>query len=291
MNVSVEASAKAELSLQAEIPKKSMGRLVDALTDMLRPFSEDRGLRADQIRLQREDVAIEIAKKARVRLEIEGAPIGPVENKILLPLIEKSSIEDISDTAMLDRWSVLLANAATSDHVQPRYIQILSELTSRQANLFEKIMLNENKYFPNPEQYFLDSGDAYSSPRIRDAIHSTLLDKKKIIDIESFFNEIFGMLDRPGCVIFDVVIFRKENEMYSMNIGDCYIERDENFELDLEILESLGLTRKVSIFTKTKFHEDIQLFYYHATELGVRFFSTVDRREGRLTKLSDGLDV
>ena len=53
--------AKATLEIKAEVPKESAGRMVDALTDLVRPWSEARGLRADMIRLHREDVALQIA--------------------------------------------------------------------------------------------------------------------------------------------------------------------------------------------------------------------------------------
>ena len=49
--IKVEIGAKATVDLKAEVPKESMGRLVDALTDAIRPWTEARGLRADQIRL------------------------------------------------------------------------------------------------------------------------------------------------------------------------------------------------------------------------------------------------
>jgi hypothetical protein len=57
-------------------------------------------LKADQIRLQREDVLIEIAKKAKERLAIEKQPIKPIPNKILVPLLEAASNEDIDDTCL-----------------------------------------------------------------------------------------------------------------------------------------------------------------------------------------------
>jgi hypothetical protein len=59
------------MEIKANIPSQAVGRLLDALTDAIRPFTEERGLRADQMRLQREDVLLEIAKKARARLAIE----------------------------------------------------------------------------------------------------------------------------------------------------------------------------------------------------------------------------
>jgi hypothetical protein len=56
--------------LGGKVPSRALGRLtdsasrgLDALVDLIKPFSEARGLRGDQIRLQREDVLIEIAKK------------------------------------------------------------------------------------------------------------------------------------------------------------------------------------------------------------------------------------
>src|SRR5689334_4355486 len=101
------------LQVRAEIPKESMGRLVDAVTDIIRPFSERRGLRADQIRLQREDVLIQVATKARKRLEIEGKIPNPVPNKFLIPFMEKCSLEEL-DNELVERWASLLATASTS---------------------------------------------------------------------------------------------------------------------------------------------------------------------------------
>ena len=58
VNVDIGAKVEAKLNVKTEVPAKSVGRLVDALTDIIRPFSEARGLKADALRLQREEVAI-----------------------------------------------------------------------------------------------------------------------------------------------------------------------------------------------------------------------------------------
>ena len=47
------AKAEAKLEVKTEIPSESSGRLIDALVDIIRPFSEKRGLRADLIRFQK----------------------------------------------------------------------------------------------------------------------------------------------------------------------------------------------------------------------------------------------
>jgi hypothetical protein len=110
--VKIDLGVGAKLEVKAEIPSSSVGRFVEAFTDVFRPFTEAMGLRGDQIRLQRADIAIEIAKRAQQLLLIENSPVHPVPNKILVPLIEMASIESADDDFMLDRWANLLASAS-----------------------------------------------------------------------------------------------------------------------------------------------------------------------------------
>jgi hypothetical protein len=83
INIGLSARASFEAKVSTEIPPEATGRLVDALTDIIRPFSERRGLKGDLIRLQREEVAIEIARRAQHRLQIENQRISPLPNKFL----------------------------------------------------------------------------------------------------------------------------------------------------------------------------------------------------------------
>lgn len=141
-NIELGASAKAELKaeIKAEIPSTSMGRLVDALTDAIRPFTEARGLKADQIRLQREEVLIEIAKRASVRLQIEKIEPQPIPMKTLVPLLERASLEDPEDEEMIDRWAALLAAEARDPGPNRRwFIDILSSLDGWQVKLLDAI--------------------------------------------------------------------------------------------------------------------------------------------------------
>lgn len=54
VNLEFDASAKVAVDIKTEIPSESSGRLLDAITDLIRPFSERRGLEADRLRLERE---------------------------------------------------------------------------------------------------------------------------------------------------------------------------------------------------------------------------------------------
>src|ERR1700688_2961039 len=128
--VSVEVGLRGIVELKTEIPKESTGRLVDALTDIIRPFTEARGLKADQIRLQREDVLFEIASKARSRADLERVDLHPVPTKLLVPFLEKASLEE-RDKDMQDRWAALLLSASKEYHARHlTFVDILSRLSS-----------------------------------------------------------------------------------------------------------------------------------------------------------------
>ncbi len=139
IDIGLSARASLEAKVSTEIPAQSTGQLVDALTDLFRPFTERRGLKADLIRLQREDVLIEIAKKVYRRLEIENAAPSPVPIKFLIPFLEKASLED-KDGFLIDRWADLLASSSLHpENAHPRFVQILSELTGDEAKLLREI--------------------------------------------------------------------------------------------------------------------------------------------------------
>jgi hypothetical protein len=126
------------MNIKAEVPSKSVGRLLDAVTDAIRPFTERQGLRADQIRLQREDVLIKIAAKARERLKIEEG-IKPIPNKFLVPFMERASLEE-EDSILIDWWANLLRSAAQDETTRnPIFIDILGKMTPRDAIFLERV--------------------------------------------------------------------------------------------------------------------------------------------------------
>lgn len=131
--VKIELGAKASIEVKAEVPKEAAGRFVDAITDIVRPWSEARGLKADLIRLQREDVAFRIATRAARTIAIKNLAVYPVPLKVLIPLLEKGSQESPDDDFMIDRWAALLASSTQQSDVAPRFVSLLSEINGRQA--------------------------------------------------------------------------------------------------------------------------------------------------------------
>jgi hypothetical protein len=112
LNLELGARAEAKFEVKAEVPPASVGRFVDALTDLFRPFSEARGLKADLIRLQREEVAIRIARLAREQADAREVKLVSPPLKVLIPLFERASQEELDGKFILEAWAKLVVSAA-----------------------------------------------------------------------------------------------------------------------------------------------------------------------------------
>ena len=134
------------ISVRTSIPAESSGRLLDALTDLIRPLTERMGLKADLIRLQREEVAYRVAELAAERIRLSKKPVTPVPTKTMVRLLEAASLEEPEDDTMVRLWANLLASTAagTQSNV-PRYISISSDINGNQARLIQAIMTRQGK--------------------------------------------------------------------------------------------------------------------------------------------------
>jgi Abortive infection alpha len=283
VKVDIGARAEAKLEVKASVPATSVGRLVDAFTDLIRPFSEPRGLRADLVRLQREEVAIEIAKRARERIQIERGTPQIVPTKLLVPLIEKGSCEDIRDQVMIDRWANLLASASLQLSVQPRFVSILEELSGSQAECLEHIAFHDFEKFQFPNASFSGAPYEYAehsaTQELRDLVTQNLKSKK---DVGKTLDAIIEYLFSPG-VFVELVIVRECRQDGEWVDYDSVSETGIRRENDLAILESLGLIRRVVVNVEARARSEraanleATVFYYHLTSLGVGFCEVCSR--------------
>jgi hypothetical protein len=274
VDVQAKATASAKLDVRAKVPTKSVGRVVDALTDMFRPFSEARGLKADMIRLQREEVAIEIARRATERIAIEGGSPNAVPTKLLIPLIERSSQEEISDETMLDRWANLLASASLSDSVHPRYVQILSELTSSQVRFLHALMLLEAEQWENPYRCFVDAPAMITLSFERDL--QFVVSGYEFKSEEDAIRMLADVYTSPGSILRFGVVYGTHV------IWDMYdtIPFSPETSFDIEVCISLGLLgeHQGAAWTNIKGVEaEIGYNYVRVTHLGAAFLEACDR--------------
>jgi hypothetical protein len=141
--LSVDIAARATFEVKAEIPKESTGRVLDSLIDIIRPFTEARGLKADILRLQRAEVAYEIAKIAKRTADLEAIELKPPSTKFLVPFLEQASLED-QDTELHSRWAALLLSASTNYEARHlTFIDLLSRMSSQELALLEDVCVGD----------------------------------------------------------------------------------------------------------------------------------------------------
>jgi hypothetical protein len=152
-SVKIDLGAKVSAELRAEVPRESVGRTLDALVDLIRPFTEARGLKADNIRLQRAELAYKIAKITHEMAQAEKVELRPPPLKFMVPFLERASVED-NDEELHSRWAALLLSAST--HYEARHLtfmDILTRVSSDELRLLEDVCLSQKSF---PETYHPD---------------------------------------------------------------------------------------------------------------------------------------
>jgi hypothetical protein len=264
MPVKIEVGAKANLEVKTEVPSATAGRFVDAITDIIRPWSEIRGLRADLIRVHREEVGLEIARRAAARIKLETSGLRPIPLKILVPLLEKGSQEEADDDFMIDMWANLLASAASSTEVQPRFVGIIGELNGHQARLLQFIARKKGEHV---EDYYQEKVLRWLTDELANQPGPEELGDK----IDELFNA--GGVHLALCFVFAPGLERGFRTWSSEIDG----RTEREVEIDLEVLASLGLVQHASIYRDVGEGqiEDVSISYYYVTSFAQDFLDVV----------------
>lgn len=110
------------------------------------PVAELGAWLADYVRLHRWKAQHRIIERARNYADEAGYSPGTVSLKILAPLLEGASLEDLDGSdadEMAARWAALLANAAGRAEVLPSFPAMLREMTPLDARLLDAIVRAE----------------------------------------------------------------------------------------------------------------------------------------------------
>lgn len=170
--VSVDIGVSAKAEIKTEIPSESSGRLVDAITDIIRPFSESRGLKADLIRLQREEVAFEIVRRGIERIELAQKAGQPIPSRILVPLLEHASLTAPEDTDLIEWWARTIETASIDRHPNHVvFVDTISKLDSIHLKFLQFLANNGGRggledahldHKPHEVRDFLSKKEGYS---------------------------------------------------------------------------------------------------------------------------------
>ncbi len=120
------------------LPKQILDKSEKLLSTLFgEGFKELGGIFGDKIRIKRLKNQIMILNEASKIMEKSGLRANQLNLKILVPLIEKSSLEE--DEKLQDKWANLIANIASSPEngLEPKLINTLSSLSSIEAVILD----------------------------------------------------------------------------------------------------------------------------------------------------------
>ena len=142
----------------ANISKELREFLSSIFRPILEPGAKELGeLLADPTRILRLNIWLSVAEKTRKKVEKLGYQIKPPNLNILVPIMEKSSVEENEEKQ--NRWSNLLLSEITEGDVHPSIPEILEQITSTEAKILdlmyhslkkaEKDRENQNRHYYN----------------------------------------------------------------------------------------------------------------------------------------------
>jgi hypothetical protein len=125
----------------------SVDKVADLLHRLAGPmFDEFGAILADKVRVYRAKNLISTVRKTERILREAGLPANAVPTRLLLPIMEASSVENTE--ALQQMWAGLLATASQqTDSVSPSFIETLKQLTPDEARHLELICGETLKFF------------------------------------------------------------------------------------------------------------------------------------------------
>lgn len=137
-----EVEGAAGKGINVTVSEAAVDRIVDTGADILKPFAQGLGWFGDWLGQHREVQAAKLGQRA-LELIPEGEVVKPVPPKLLIPLIERASLEDPGDEELMDAWASLLAQSSIDYRPEmPSYVSVLSQLTSVHARALEAIAMS-----------------------------------------------------------------------------------------------------------------------------------------------------
>jgi hypothetical protein len=114
-------------------------RVVDLLHRLTGPmFDEFGAILADRVRVYRAQNLVSTVQKTERILREAGLPANAVPTRLLLPIMEASSVENTE--TLQEMWAGLLATASQhTDSVSPSFIETLKQLTPDEVRHLETI--------------------------------------------------------------------------------------------------------------------------------------------------------
>jgi hypothetical protein len=143
-NLPINVSFNRSKKITEHIPEDAARAKVHAWLDVISPITEWAGLKGDALRRKRELMRLEqeaslVALGQKLKEKLEGKTITPLAPKVLIPSLEKASLEP-PDSEMIAKWANLLAAEALDPSDDARTcVSIFGELGHYEAEIMDSI--------------------------------------------------------------------------------------------------------------------------------------------------------
>jgi hypothetical protein len=281
-NLPINVSIRRSKEITERVPEDVTRAKAHAWLDVISPVTEWAGLKGDALRHKRELMRLEqevslsrLGEKLKERLE--GEAITPITPKVLIPALEKASLEN-PDSEMIERWANLLAEEALNPSDDTRTcVSILSELGVNEAEILDGI------------QRRLAENDLWAEDKVemRYATISTFLKEKYgdfqsnikrhydgELSIEELNAALGSLLDKAPVWIYSFRLSLSPSDSKEMSV---MFNADQQVALD--ILEYRNLIRKQEYMELLGARPLLTIRWFDLTSLGIRFLKKVSRRQ------------
>jgi hypothetical protein len=138
---------KNELNIKSSTVEKGLELAKDFLGKLISPTVEEVGLLiSDNIKFLRFKNQVRILLKAKDYVEKQNLSIKEIPIKILVPLLEKASLED--NEVLQDKWSNMIVNMVDSENNLQNQIfpYILSQISIEEYNELRELIAKEKDF-------------------------------------------------------------------------------------------------------------------------------------------------
>lgn len=245
---------------------------------ILGPLAEAGDFLSEKIRFYRWQSSIKTMQRAEEIARAHGIEPKQIPLKTLVPLLEKSSLED-ENSSLLEKWATLLAQAAADPNsVHAMYIDVLSRLLSEDVAALEIIIprsliegINNSNIADKVRAavVHISAVRDVNHDRVRREINAVIGSKSKSEYYEALKYYIFGLSEYNGTVI--IVEAGINFEPFEKDDLCVFTELFTNVS-SLDVLESCGLIARPE-FRYPVTHGEAYVSFAVPTAFGIGFIA------------------
>ena len=222
------------------LPKQILDKTEKLLNTLFgEGFKEIGGIFGDRMRIKRLENQIKILDKANQIMEKNGLKPNQINLKVLVPLIEKSSLEE--DEKLQEKWANLISNISSfpENGLEPKLVKTLSNLSSIEASILDylhsKFSFKRNSVFEQSKNSFRKYNTIEEVELNR--IQLYFKDVKEQFKLtEEFTNMYIDNLESLGLIRNDFPEIEIDNGFSEAEIVENrFDEKKEEIELNLDL--------------------------------------------------------